>query len=65
MAITGTWALDDIRLVVQKGYKLVVYEVYKHQVTKYNPQTGDGVLFLDYTIYSSKSKPKLVVTQIG
>jgi hypothetical protein len=29
-ALTGTWVLDEIRLTVQKGYKLVeVHEVYE------------------------------------
>jgi hypothetical protein len=37
-ALTERWVIDEIRLAVQKGYKLVdVYEVYEYQVTKYNP----------------------------
>jgi hypothetical protein len=48
-ALTGTWVLDEIRLAVQHGYKVVeVHEVYEYQVTRYNPQTGDGGLFAQY-----------------
>jgi hypothetical protein len=35
---TGTWVLNEIRLAVQHGYKLVeVHEVYEFQVTRYDP----------------------------
>jgi hypothetical protein len=41
--LTGTWVLYEIRLAVQHGYKLVeVHEVYEYQVTRYDPQTGNG-----------------------
>jgi hypothetical protein len=37
-ALSGTWILDEIRLAVQHGYKLVeVHEVYEYQVTRYDP----------------------------
>ena len=43
------WVLDEIRLAVQKGYKLVeVHEVYEYRVTQYDPQTGTGGLFVQY-----------------
>jgi hypothetical protein len=45
-ALTATWVLDEIRLSVQHGYEVVeVHEVFEYQVTRYDPQTGDGVLF--------------------
>ena len=45
--LTGTWVLDEIRLDVKKGYKLVeVHEVYEYQVTQYDPQTGTGGFFV-------------------
>ena len=48
-ALTGTWVLDEIRLAVQTGYKLVeVHEGYEYQVTQYDPQTGNGGLFAQY-----------------
>jgi hypothetical protein len=48
-ALTGTWVLDEIRLAVRHGYKVVeVHEVYEYRVTKYDPQTGDGGLFAQY-----------------
>jgi hypothetical protein len=34
---------------VQNGYKLVeVHEVHEYQVTQYDPETGDGGLFVEY-----------------
>ena len=48
-ALKGTWVLTEIRLAVKKGYKLVeVHEVYEYLVTQYDPQTGTGVLFVQY-----------------
>jgi hypothetical protein len=48
-ALTGTWVLYEIRLVVQYGYKLVeVHEVYEFQVKRYDPQTGNGGHFAEY-----------------
>jgi hypothetical protein len=45
-ALTGTWILDEILLAVQHGYEVVeVHEVNEYQVTRYDPQTGDGDLF--------------------
>ena len=48
-ALTGTWVLVENRRAVKKSYKLVeVHEVYEYQVTQYNPQTGNGGLFVQY-----------------
>jgi hypothetical protein len=45
-ALTGTWVLDEIRLAVLHGYEVVeVHEVYEYQITRYDPQTGDGGQF--------------------
>ena len=42
-ALTGTWVMEEIRLAVQKGYRILeIHEVYKYQVIEYNPETGDG-----------------------
>jgi hypothetical protein len=49
MALVGTWVFDEIRLAVQKGYRLIkVYEVYEYQVTRYDPETREGGLFAQY-----------------
>jgi len=43
------WVIDEVRLAVEKGYKVLeIYEVYEYQVTQYNPETGEGGLFVDY-----------------
>jgi hypothetical protein len=48
-SLVGTWVLDEIRLAVQKGYRLVkVYEVYEYQVTRYDPETREGGLLAQY-----------------
>jgi hypothetical protein len=36
-------------LAVAKGYKILeIQEVYQYEVTQYNPETGDGGLFVEY-----------------
>jgi hypothetical protein len=38
-----------VRLAVTKGYKILeIQEVYQYEVTQYNPETGDGGLFVEY-----------------
>ena len=45
----GTWVIDEVRLAVEKGYKILeILEVYEYQVTRYDPETGNGDLFVDY-----------------
>jgi hypothetical protein len=45
-ALVGTWVIDEVRLAVEKGYKAIeVKEVYEYEVTRYNPETGEGGLF--------------------
>jgi len=45
--LTGTWEMDEVRLAVEKGYRLVeIYEFYEYQVTQYNPVTDEGGLFV-------------------
>jgi len=41
--------MDEVKLAVDKGYRILeIYEVYEYQVTQYNPETGEGGLFVDY-----------------
>jgi hypothetical protein len=48
-ALTGTWVLDEIRLAVEKGYRILEdYEIYEFNVTHYNRETGEGGLFVAY-----------------
>ena len=48
-ALTGTWVMDEVRLAVQKGYKVLeIFEVYEYDVTQYDRQTGQGGLFVQY-----------------
>ena len=48
-ALTGTWVMDEVRLAVEKGYRILeIYEVYEYQVTQCNPETGQSRLFIDY-----------------
>ena len=48
-ALTGTWVMDEVRLAVEKGYRILeIYDVYEYQVTQYSPETGDGGHFVDY-----------------
>jgi hypothetical protein len=48
-ALTGTWVIDDVRLAVEKGYKVLdIHEVYQYRVTQYDRATGEWGLFADY-----------------
>jgi hypothetical protein len=48
-SLRGTWGMDELRLAVQKDYKVIeVYVVYKYQTTQYDSQSRDGGLFVDY-----------------
>jgi len=40
-ALTGTWVMDEVRLAVERGYKIIeIYEVYEYHVAQYNPKTA-------------------------
>ena len=45
-ALTGTWVMDEVRLEVEKGYKIrEIYEIYEYRLTKFRPKP---LLFLDF-----------------
>ena len=38
-ALTGTWVIGDVRLAMQKGYRILeIHELYEY-VTRYDPET--------------------------
>ena len=48
-AMTGTWVMDEVRMAVQKGYKILeIFEVYEYDITQYDRQTGQGGLLAYY-----------------
>ena len=48
-ALEGTWVIDEVRLALEKGYKIIeICEVYEYQVTQYNTITEEGGLFIEY-----------------
>ena len=48
-ALEGTWVIDELRLALQNGYKILdIHELYEYQVTKYNRDKDEGGLFVDY-----------------
>ena len=49
-AIEGTWVIDELRLDLEKDYKILeIHEIYEYRVTQYNPKTGKGGLFVEYS----------------
>ena len=41
--------IDEVRLAVDRGYKILeIQEVYQYEVTQYDPDTGEGGVFMDY-----------------
>jgi len=60
-ALIGTWVIDKVRLAVQKSYEVIeIFEVYEHAVTQYDPQTGQGVLFVEYVDTFLKLKTEAI-----
>jgi len=48
-AISGTWVLDEVRMAVSKGYRILeIHEMYEYAVTQYDADTGKGGLFVEY-----------------
>ena len=49
MCLEGTWVIDEVRLAVHRGYKILeIQEVYQYEVTQYDRDTGEDRLFVDY-----------------
>jgi hypothetical protein len=47
--LDGTWVIDEVRLAVSKGYRILeIQEVYQYEMTQYDPVTSDGGLFVEY-----------------
>jgi len=47
--LEGTWVIDEVRLAVDKRYKILeITEIYEYTVTRYDPETRNGGLFADY-----------------
>jgi len=54
--------IDRVRLAVEKGYRILeIYEVCEYQGMHYNPKTGVGCLFVDYTNTFLKLKAEVSV----
>jgi len=48
-----------VLLAVEKGYGILeIYELYEYQVTQYNPETGEGGIFVEYINTFLKLKPE-------
>ena len=48
-ALTVTWVIDEMRLAVLKGYRILeIQEEYEYKVTMYDHETREGVLFVGY-----------------
>ena len=48
-ALTGTCVIDEVRLAVQKGLRILeIHELYEYKVTRYDPETREDVLFPGY-----------------
>jgi hypothetical protein len=48
-ALTCTWVIDEVRLAVQKGYRILeIHIVFDYKVTRYDPETREVGLFAGY-----------------
>jgi len=53
--------MEDSRLAFEKGYRIFeICEVYEYQKTQYNPETGEGEIFVDciYTFLKMNSEAR-------
>jgi len=65
-ALTGSWDLDEVRLAVEKVYRILyIYKVYEYQITQYNRETSEGGLFVEYINTFLKLKAEANVTVVG
>ena len=65
-ALTGTWVLDEVRLAVEKVYRILdIYVVYEYQITQYSRETAEGGLFVDIINTFLKLKAEANVTVVG
>ena len=56
-SVEGTWVIDEVRLAVDKGYKILeISEMYEYKVKRYDPETGGGGFFVEYIDTSLKLK---------
>jgi len=54
---SSLYIIDEVQFAVGKGYKILeIHDVYEYQVTQYNPETGEGELFVDDIITFFKLK---------
>jgi hypothetical protein len=55
--LDNTWIIHEVRLEVYKVYKILeIQELYQYEITRYNPDTGEGHLFVEYINTFSKVK---------
>jgi len=48
-ALTATWIMHEVRLLVDRGYRVLkIHEFYEDEVTQYDPKTGEGSHFVQY-----------------
>ena len=48
-SLERTCFIDEVRLAITNGYKIVeIHEIYEYRVTRCNPETGEGGLFVGY-----------------
>ena len=51
MTFTVKWVIDEIRLAVQKGFRILEnHEVYDYKVTMYDTETREGGLLVGYRV---------------
>ena len=59
-AFEGTWVIDEVRLALEKGYKVLeICEVYEYRVTQCNTIADEGGLFLEYILKAQSRSQRL------
>jgi hypothetical protein len=48
-ALIGAWFIDEVKMAYRKEYEVINnHELYEYEVTQYDPQTGEGGIFVEY-----------------
>jgi len=48
-ALIGTWFIEEVKMAYRKEYEIIsIHELYKYEVTQYDPQAGNGGIFVEY-----------------
>jgi hypothetical protein len=62
LTLVGTWAMDEVRLAVQKEYKFVdVHKIYEYKLKQYDPQQAKAGFLQNTSTFSQNPTPRIAL----